>query len=107
MIFAVVFSEFVSDEDPFLFWKFLEGTWSVPFLTPDKGKMIAHRLTVVLIILSAVVYDTVLEHAEQLLPPLVFSCLQLALSLHAHSPSIAMYQQVCLPQSMCWSCGIT
>ena len=35
-----------------------------------------------------------MDHAEQLLPPLVFNCLQLSLSLHAQSPSVAMYQQV-------------
>jgi hypothetical protein len=43
---------------------------------------------------SSEVYESVLEHAEQLLSPLVFNCLPLALSLHSHSPSVAMYQQV-------------
>ena len=43
---------------------------------------------------SSAVYESVLDQAEQLLPPLVFSCLQLALSLHSHSPALAMYQQV-------------
>ena len=45
--------------------------------------------------LSSEVYESLIEHAEQLLSPLVFNCLPLALSLHSLSPSVAMYQQVC------------
>lgn len=48
---------------------------------------------------SSEVYESLIEHAEELLSPLVFNCLPLALSLHSHSPSVAMYQQVRLLQS--------
>lgn len=92
----MIFSEFISDEEPFLFWKFVELTWSSHLATNDKSKMTMADvvLATVRTLLLTAVYETVLEHAEQLLSPLVFRCLQLALSLHVHSPSIAMYQQV-------------
>ena len=51
---------------------------------------------------SSEVYESLIEHAEQLLSPLVFNCLPLSLSLHSLSPSVAMYQQVrCLFQLHC------
>jgi hypothetical protein len=70
-------SEFVSGEDPLLFWEFLERIQAMHLSATQKE-----------------VYESVLEHAEQLLSPLVFNCLPLALSLHSHSPSVAMYQQL-------------
>ncbi|CAI8005278.1 UDP-glucose:glycoprotein glucosyltransferase 1 [Geodia barretti] len=70
-------SEFLSGEDPLLFWEFLEKTEDLHLAETDRD-----------------VYEAVMDQAEQLLPPLVFNCLQLSLSLHAQSPAVTMYQQL-------------
>jgi UDP-glucose:glycoprotein glucosyltransferase len=70
-------SEFLSGEDPLLFWEFLEKTEDLHLAETERD-----------------VYEAVMDQAEQLLPPLVFNCLQLSLSLHTQSPAVTMYQQL-------------
>ncbi len=56
--------------------------------------LLSQALVCMCIVHHTELYESVLDRSEPLLPPTVYSLFILSLSLHTHSPTVEMFNQV-------------
>ncbi|CAG9768969.1 unnamed protein product [Ceutorhynchus assimilis] len=85
-------SEFLADENVEFYWNYLD---SISAMNPPLNQIDNDKRR----------YETLLEHAAELLSPSQLSVLKLSLSLHIYSPKVQMFKQIAtekhLPACQC------